>query len=107
MKPLFATSFLFLLLSCKAIHPALQLDGFAEMRNDYTVLVKFVDEGNNYNKLMNTVYKQVTEPLYVILSPNEQLMNHPVGYTPKEDNYREWLECGLKAYKTEKQVAKK
>jgi len=52
-------------------------------------------------------FKQVTQPLYVILSPDEQLMNHPVGYTPKEETYKQWLECGITAFKQNKPLAQK
>src|SRR6202000_428006 len=37
-------------------------------------------------------FKQVTQPLYVVLSPNEKLMNYPVGYTPDAATYSNWLE---------------
>lgn len=47
-------------------------------------------------------FSQVTQPLYVILSPDEKLLNHPVGYTPDENNYKRWLECGLNAYQKKK-----
>ncbi|MDP4256113.1 MAG: protein-disulfide reductase, partial [Bacteroidota bacterium] len=41
-------------------------------------------------------FKQVTQPLYVLLGPGGQLLNYPVGYTP-EKQYQQWLECGLRA----------
>jgi thiol:disulfide interchange protein len=44
-------------------------------------------------------FRQVTQPLYVILSPTGELMNEPVGYTPDIDRYRNWLDCGLSASK--------
>ena len=44
-------------------------------------------------------FGQVTQPLYVILSPDEKLMNRPVGYTPDKHKYIEWLQCGMNAYK--------
>jgi len=45
-------------------------------------------------------FRQVTQPLYVILSPGGELMNEPVGYTPDINKYRQWLDCGLSACKT-------
>lgn len=54
-------------------------------------------EGDRWAYFQVKNFKQVTQPLYVILSPDEKLMNHPVGYTPDVDAYKEWLECGLKA----------
>jgi thiol:disulfide interchange protein DsbD len=34
-----------------------------------------------------------------MLSPDEQLLTHPVGYTPKVEEYEKWLNCGIDAYK--------
>lgn len=39
------------------------------------------------------------QPLYAILDTNEQLLTHPVGYTPDAAEYRQWLECGLQAFR--------
>lgn len=52
-------------------------------------------------------FGQVTQPLYVLLSPDEKLLNHPVGYTPKERDYQQWLQCGINAYQQTKTIAKK
>jgi thiol:disulfide interchange protein DsbD len=40
-------------------------------------------------------FNQVTQLLYVILNPKEELMNNPVGYTPSVKAYRQWLLCVL------------
>lgn len=42
-------------------------------------------------------FKQVTQPLYVVLNQEEQLLNHPVGYTPDVKEYAAWLNCGAAA----------
>lgn len=44
-------------------------------------------------------FENNAQPLYVIISNNEVLLNHPVGYTPDANEYRQWLECGLQALK--------
>ena len=38
-------------------------------------------------------FNQVTQPLYVVLSPNEELLSNPVGYTPDIETYLNWLKC--------------
>ena len=43
-------------------------------------------------------FNQVTQPLYVILNTNQQLMNNPVGYTPDVKEYKGWLQCGREAF---------
>ncbi len=44
-------------------------------------------------------FKQVTQPLYVVLSPNQELLSNPVGYTPDIQEYLNWLKCGVGHYK--------
>lgn len=40
-------------------------------------------------------FNQVTQPLYVILNNNEQVVNTPIGYTSSAKEYKAWLQCGL------------
>lgn len=40
-------------------------------------------------------FNQVTQPLYVVMSPNQQLLSHPVGYTPDAQVYLNWLQCSV------------
>jgi thiol:disulfide interchange protein len=53
--------------------------------------------GDRWANFQSKNFKQVTQPLYVILSKDELLLNHPIGYTADVKEYREWLECGVKA----------
>jgi thiol:disulfide interchange protein DsbD len=59
--------------------------------------------GDKYSTLQSENFKNASQPLYVILDGNEKLMNLPVGYTPNEKDYAEWLSCGLDAYKKSNQ----
>ncbi len=43
-------------------------------------------------------FGQVAQPFYVLLSPDEFLLNNPVGYTPDPTEYADWLQCGLDAF---------
>jgi thiol:disulfide interchange protein len=61
--------------------------------------------GDKWATLQQENFNQVTQPLYVVLSPEEKLMNNPVGYTPSAEAYSNWLDCGLAAY--EKEMSKK
>lgn len=38
-------------------------------------------------------FNQVTQPLYVVLSPDQNLLSNPVGYTPNVNQYLAWLQC--------------
>ena len=44
-------------------------------------------------------FNQVTQPLYVVLSSNQQLLSNPVGYTPDIQAYLDWLKCSLSQIK--------
>ncbi|MFT3700897.1 MAG: thioredoxin family protein [Agriterribacter sp.] len=38
------------------------------------------------------------QPLYAVLNAEGKLMTYPVGYTDNANKYKEWLNCGIKAY---------
>jgi len=37
--------------------------------------------------------------LYAVLNTDQQLLAHPVGYTPDKQTYLNWLKASLKAFK--------
>lgn len=45
-------------------------------------------------------FKQNSQPLYVILSPDEQVLTAPRGYDPDPKGYNDFLECGLSTFKS-------
>jgi len=54
--------------------------------------------GEKFSVFQAENFKQVTQPLYVILSPDERLLNNPVGYTANVNEYKDWLECGAATF---------
>ena len=56
-------------------------------------------QGDLWATFQSENFKQVTQPLYVVLSPNQVLLSNPVGYTPNIQQYLEWLQCSVKAGK--------
>ena len=40
-----------------------------------------------------------SQPYYVLMSPDGKVLNRPVGYTPDEEEYSAFLQCGLDAFK--------
>ena len=40
-------------------------------------------------------FNQVTQPLYVVISPEQNLLSNPVGYTPDINDYLQWLQCSV------------
>jgi hypothetical protein len=55
-------------------------------------------EGEKWAAFQAERFHQVTQPLYVLLSPDETVLNHPVGYTPDARAYSRWLGCGIEAF---------
>lgn len=62
------------------------------------------------NKKMRTVgffwsdfqianFKQNSQPLYVLMTPDQQVLTAPRGYDPDAEAYDAFLECGLNAFK--------
>ena len=55
--------------------------------------------GDKYATLQSENFKNASQPLYVVISPDEKLMSYPVGYTPDAAEYAKWLQCGLDAFR--------
>jgi thiol:disulfide interchange protein len=60
---------------------------------------KIITVGDKFATLQSENFKNASQPLYVVISPDEKLMTYPVGYTPSAKDYEQWLQCGLEAYK--------
>ena len=56
-------------------------------------------EGDRWATLQSETFGQVSQPLYVLLSPDGHLLTDPVGYTPDEEEYESFLKRGLDAMK--------
>ena len=74
---------------------------------------KSIDMGNGQKKKVKTIgdqwslfqqlnFNNNSQPHYVLVTPDGKVINHPVsGYMPKED-FKQFLECGLKYFKNNK-----
>ena len=56
-------------------------------------------QGDLWATFQSENFKQVTQPLYVVLSPKQELLSNPLGYTPNVQQYLGWLQCSVKAGK--------
>ncbi len=97
---------------------------YSLLKNDYVIISLYVDDlaelpeqeqklvlkpnggakalKNYRDKWQNlqSYYGAITQPYYVLLSPDEEkLLNAPVGYTPDDQAFSDFLKCGLSAYK--------
>ena len=70
-----------------------------EKRFKYTSKAGTEKEINSVGDLWATFqaenFNQVTQPLYVVMSPDQQLLSNPVGYTPNPQTYLQWLQCSV------------
>jgi thiol:disulfide interchange protein len=60
---------------------------------------KIVTIGDKWSSFQAANFGAVSQPWYVLLSPDGRLLAPPVGYTPNETEYARWLQCGYDAFK--------
>ena len=51
--------------------------------------------GDKWATFQTVNFRNNSQPFYVLLDPEVNLLNPPVGYTPNEQEYLDWLEEGL------------
>ncbi|MES2621263.1 MAG: cytochrome c biogenesis protein CcdA [Bacteroidota bacterium] len=54
--------------------------------------------GNNFSEMQAKYFGANTQPYYALVTPDEQLLTRPRGYTPDVKEYINFLDCGLNAY---------
>lgn len=59
--------------------------------------------GDKYKYMEEIVYKQNTQPLYVLVDNKEQLLIHPRGYKSGIQGYVNWLDDGVNEFKKRKE----
>ena len=71
-------------------------------RTDEGKLIRNV--GNKWAEFQIENFKSNTQPLYVLITPDEKVLNKPQGYDDVGDKERflNFLECGLERWKAEK-----
>jgi thiol:disulfide interchange protein DsbD len=60
---------------------------------------KIITTGDKWATFEANTFKKVSQPHYVLISPNGQLLTNPVSYTPNHKEYADWLSCGVEAFK--------
>lgn len=104
------------------IWPLTQVDTY--LRNDYVLISLYVDDkktlpkdqqihvnringgtrklesyGHKWANFQTQFFKTNSQPYYVLLSSDgKQILNQPVGYTPNESDYTNFLQCGLEIF---------
>ncbi|MEL6624603.1 MAG: protein-disulfide reductase DsbD domain-containing protein [Bacteroidota bacterium] len=59
---------------------------------------KLRTEGSKWAYLEETVFNYNAQPLYVLLSPDQQVLNAPIGGITSKEEYKAFLECGLNTF---------
>lgn len=54
--------------------------------------------GNKWSYFQTEYFQTNTQPYYVLLSPDGQLLTQPRGYTPEQETYAGFLQCGKDAF---------
>lgn len=67
------------------------------MKSGGVKVKNLVTVGDKWTAFESIRFGQVSQPYYVLLSPDEILLNKPVGYTPDAVEFAEWLKCGTNA----------
>lgn len=59
---------------------------------------KIRNVGNKWADFQIVNFKQNSQPLYVPMSPGQQVLSAPRGYEEGVDNYQQFLDCGLNTF---------
>ncbi len=68
-------------------------------KTSYGQTKKIKRKGDKWATFQTENFKNNSQPYYAIISPDEKLLNRPVGYKPNVKEYSDFLECGLNAFK--------
>lgn len=60
---------------------------------------KLRNVGNKWAEFQEVNFAALSQPYYILVNTKEQVLNTPVGYTPDEKEYIDFLECGIKQFK--------
>ena len=60
---------------------------------------KLENYGHKWANFQTQFFQINSQPFYVLLSSNgKQILNQPVAYTPNEEDYIKFLQCGLEVF---------
>lgn len=54
--------------------------------------------GDKWATLQTLNFNNNSQPYYVLINNNMELLNHPIAYTPDADEYSEWLKVGIENF---------
>lgn len=104
------------------VWPDKKIDSY--LRNDYVLISLYVDDkkelprdqqievnringgtrklenyGHKWANFQTQFFQTNSQPYYVLMSPDgTQILNQPIAYTPDEEDYEQFLQCGLDVF---------
>ncbi len=60
---------------------------------------ELTDIGDKFKYMEESIYKQSTQPLYILVDGNEKQLNQMRGYNSSIEEYIKWLDEGIRNYK--------
>ncbi|MEZ4720432.1 MAG: protein-disulfide reductase DsbD family protein [Flavobacteriales bacterium] len=60
--------------------------------------------GDKWATMETETFGTNSQPHYALISPAEELLNVPVGYTPDKEEYKQFLDCGIEAFEIKSKV---
>jgi thiol:disulfide interchange protein DsbD len=71
------------------------------------ILKKIITVGDKWATFQSENFNASAQPQYAIISPDEKVLTKTKAYTPSANEFAQWLECGVDAYKKGTQTAAK
>ena len=86
---------------------SLYVDDRTALPEDEKIKVKKIGGGNRtlrtigqkWTHFQTEKFQINSQPYYVLMSPDGQVLNHPVTYTPDMAEYASFLKCGIEVFK--------
>ena len=119
-KPLFVDFTGYGCVNCRKTeeHIWVKDDVWTRLKNDFVMVSLYVDDrkpldeilyskvqdeklrnvGNKWADFQIVNFAQNSQPLYVLMTPDEQVLAKPRGYKDNAKDYAEFLQCGLEAF---------
>lgn len=100
----------------------IQDDIYYALKNDWVLLSLYCDDkkdlkeqlvsiprqvemknvGNKWADFQIVNYNKNAQPLYIMMTPDEELLGHPRGYRESVKEYKEFMDCGMAAFEKTK-----
>ncbi len=64
--------------------------------------VEMKNIGNKWADFQIVNYNKNAQPLYIMMTPDEEILGHPRGYYESVKDYKEFMDCGMAAFEESK-----